>query len=62
MSPESKPNYRVVYRTHYRLRDENAVIDEKKADIAKKYITEKYKNFGISLNWMKWLSLDNYEN
>lgn len=32
MSPEeSKLNYRVVYRTHYKLRDENAVIDEKKA-------------------------------
>ena len=51
MSPEKhKHNYVRIYRTHYKLRDENAVIDEKKAAIAKESIINKFKDIGISLN------------
>ena len=51
MSPvKRKPRYVCIYRTHYRLRDDNAVIDENKAAIAGKSITEKYKKLGIFLN------------
>ena len=50
MSPEKrKPNYVHIYRTHYPVYHEPNP-DKKKRDIAKKSITEKYKNFGISLN------------
>ena len=50
MSPkESKPRYRIVYRTHYPIPDWSD-IDEKRAAIAQKSITEKYKKFGIFLN------------
>ena len=44
-----KHNYVRIYRTHYPIPDWSNV-DEKRADIAKKSITEKYKNFGIFMN------------
>lgn len=50
MSPkEYKPNYRVVYRTHYPLYHEPNPDKEKRA-IARKNITKAYKKLGIFLN------------
>ena len=45
-----KPKYVCIYRTHYPIPDRSN-IDEERAAIAAKSITEKYKEFGISLNF-----------
>ena len=50
MSPgKCKSNKIRIYRTHYPIPDWSN-IDENRAAIAKKSITEKYKKFGIFLN------------